>query len=314
MSKRGGSGGGPLGAFKRLDAYPKVDAEFFTKTIGGGVITLLAAATMLFLFISEVRLYAQVNTLHELEVDTSTGETIKIHINVTFPSMPCSWLSLDTMDVSGDLHLDVEDHDISKQRMSASGIPLTEAEKHDIHETKKVVSVGDSGNASCMSCYGAESREGQCCNSCDEVRAAYRLKGWALSQTDNVEQCAHDDYLNSVREQRSEGCKIWGHVKVNKVAGNFHFAPGKSYQQAIMDFSHTIHTLAFGDPYPGITNPLDGVVVRSVTNDDGSKAVGMWQYYLKVVPTSFTTLGAGPDGVMSTNQLCPAPPTLPNLT
>jgi len=28
-------------------------------------------------------------------------------VDITFPLMPCSWLSLDTMDVSGDLHLDV---------------------------------------------------------------------------------------------------------------------------------------------------------------------------------------------------------------
>ena len=28
-------------------------------------------------------------------------------VDMTFPYMPCSWLSLDTMDISGDLHLDV---------------------------------------------------------------------------------------------------------------------------------------------------------------------------------------------------------------
>ncbi len=28
-------------------------------------------------------------------------------VDVTFPRMPCSWLSLDAMDVSGELHLDV---------------------------------------------------------------------------------------------------------------------------------------------------------------------------------------------------------------
>lgn len=52
-------------------------------------------------------------------------------------------------------------------------------------------------------------------------------------------------------------------MQVNKVAGNFHFAAGHSYQQGSMhihdmapfsdktlDFSHTIHTLSFGKPYP----------------------------------------------------------------
>lgn len=48
-----------------------------------------------------------------------------------------------------------------------------------------------------------------------------------------------------------------------QVAGNFHIAPGRSYQQGNMhvhdlspfsghtfDFSHTIHKLAFGQEYP----------------------------------------------------------------
>ena len=72
------------------------------------------------------------NTIHELSVDTSRGETISINvstgppaqcarrcvpqgadrccrpqIDVTFPQFPCAWISLDAMDVSGDLHLDV---------------------------------------------------------------------------------------------------------------------------------------------------------------------------------------------------------------
>ncbi len=50
---------------------------------------------------------------------------------------------------------------------------------------------------------------------------------------------------------------------MNKVAGNFHFAAGHSYQQGSMhihdmapftdktlDFTHTIKGLSFGKPYP----------------------------------------------------------------
>ena len=31
------------------------------------------------------------------------------------------------------------------------------------------------------SCYGAENDEQKCCNTCEEVREAYRKKGWAIS-------------------------------------------------------------------------------------------------------------------------------------
>lgn len=32
---------------------------------------------------------------------------VSLQVDVTFPKMPCAWLSLDAMDISGDLHLDV---------------------------------------------------------------------------------------------------------------------------------------------------------------------------------------------------------------
>lgn len=40
----------------------------------------------------------------------------------------------------------------------------------------------------CGSCYGAEERPGQCCNTCDEVRLAYRNKGWGLDSLAKIEQ------------------------------------------------------------------------------------------------------------------------------
>lgn len=34
-----------------------------------------------------------------------------------------------------------------------------------------------------------------------------------------------------MKAQQNEGCEVYGYLEVNKVAGNFHFAPGKSFQQ-----------------------------------------------------------------------------------
>ena len=48
-----------------------------------------------------------------------------------------------------------------------------------------------------------------------QVRAAYRKKGWALSATDHVEQCHHDEYLDSITEEKGEGCKMWGRLEVS---------------------------------------------------------------------------------------------------
>lgn len=52
-------------------------------------------------------------------------------------------------------------------------------------------------------------------------------------------------YCDAVRTA-GEGCRMWGHLEVNKVAGNFHFAPGRSYQQGNMH----VHDIApFGDAH-----------------------------------------------------------------
>ncbi|MCO5572437.1 hypothetical protein L7F22_026192 [Adiantum nelumboides] len=59
-------------------------------------------------------------TRSQLLVDTSSGETIKIYLNITFPNLACSILSLDAMDVSGEQHLDVK-HDIFKRRLDSLG-------------------------------------------------------------------------------------------------------------------------------------------------------------------------------------------------
>ncbi len=50
---------------------------------------------------------------------------------------------------------------------------------------------------------------------CLQVRAAYRKKGWALVTTDHIEQCRHDSYIESIRNQKGEGCRMWGKIAVS---------------------------------------------------------------------------------------------------
>ena len=44
-----------------------------------------------------------------------------------------------------------------------------------------------------------------------------------------------EGWTDKLTEQLNEGCKVTGFLQVSKVAGNFHFAPGKSFQQ------HSVH-------------------------------------------------------------------------
>ncbi|KAK9748973.1 hypothetical protein RND81_02G093900 [Saponaria officinalis] len=292
---------GMFNKIRNLDAYPKINEDFYSRTLSGGLITIVSSLVMILLFFSELRLYLHAVTETQLVVDTSRGETLRINFDVTFPALACSIVSIDAMDISGEQHLDVR-HDIIKKRLDSHG-NIIETRQDGLGGPKIEKPLQRHGGrlehneTYCGSCYGAEEKDDDCCNNCEEVREAYRKKGWALSNPDMIDQCKREGFLQKIKEEEGEGCNIYGSLVVNKVAGNFHFAPGKSFHHAgvivhdLMAFqkesfniTHKINRLAFGDYYPGVVNPLDGV---QWTHDTPN---GMYQYFLKVVPTVYTDL------------------------
>ncbi|CDO97460.1 unnamed protein product [Coffea canephora] len=290
-----------LNKVRNLDAYPKINEDFFSRTLSGGVITLVSSIVMLLLFISELRLYLHTVTETKLVVDTSRGGKLHINFDVTFPAIRCSLLSLDAMDISGEEHLDIR-HDIFKKRIDSYG-NVIEVRQDKIGAPKVEKPLQRHGGrlehneTYCGSCYGAELSDDDCCNSCEEVREAYRKKGWGLTNVDLIDQCRREGFIQQIKDEEGEGCNIHGSLEVNRVAGNFHFTLGKSFHQSNVhvhdllalstesyNISHKINKLAFGDSIPGVVNPLDGVHWEHETPN------GMHQYFIKVVPTIYTDI------------------------
>jgi len=155
----------------------------------------------------------------------------------------------------------------------------------------------------CGSCYGAETNDKdadikQCCNTCDEVKAAYARQGWGAVPND-VEQCFWaEDTMIQLQSQLDKrfGCRLSGSFKVPKANGNFQFTADRSFSRAhrlthdfdafdkgMFNLSHTIHNLRFGQEYPGMVNPLAGVEKHQPANLPSA----LFYYYAKVVPTSY---------------------------
>jgi hypothetical protein len=65
-------------------------------------------------------------------------------------------------------------HDIKKQRLGPGGAPVSTTEVHNVHQTQKKQK--DDQNITCGSCYGAESEQYKCCNTCDDVSASCHLQ------------------------------------------------------------------------------------------------------------------------------------------
>lgn len=174
----------------------------------------------------------------------------------------------------------------------------------------------------CGECYGAtpppNAQKTGCCNTCDEVREAYASVSWAFGRGENVEQCEREHYAERLDAQRKEGCRIEGGIRVNKVVGNFHIAPGRSFSNGNMHvhdlnnyfdtpvegghvFTHQIHHLRFGPQLPDKVvaklgsrslpwtnhhlNPLDNT--EQITGDPAYN----FMYFVKVVSTSYLPLG-----------------------
>lgn len=292
---------------KKFDAYPKTLEDFRIKTFSGAAVTVVSAVIIALLFISELNYYITPEVTEELFVDVSRGEKLRINIDVTFPKISCEFLSIDAMDVSGEQQINLE-HNIYKRRLDEHGKPLEKPEKEKVG-TNTVVNATIPPTLDperCESCYGAELPLKNCCNTCDEIQNAYRLKGWAVPDLDTFEQCKREGWSKKLGLADKEGCQVFGYLDVNRVAGNFHIAPGKTYTQhhvhvhdlqpfaaTQFNLTHKMRHLSFGRNIPGKTNPLDG------TEQVATQGAMMFQYYVKIVPTMY----AREDGqTLHTNQ------------
>lgn len=204
------------------------------------------------------------------------------------------------MDTAGDSQIDVLSH-IHKTEVDADGKPIDEKtlERITAEERRLDFEKRPKGEAKlCRECpAGLPVATDACCNTCQDVKDAYVLAGQDDGPAGDSEQCMEEaQRMKRLLNRDNRGCRLDGYVEVNKVAGNFHFAPGHSYQHkggshihefkpeeaARFNISHTINKLMFGEyELPNKPNALDATTRIS---EDGP---GVFQYFIKIVPTTY---------------------------
>ncbi|CBI31774.3 hypothetical protein VitviT2T_017400 [Vitis vinifera] len=262
---------------KSLHAFPRAEEHLLQKTQSGAVVSIIGLVIMATLFLHELRYYLTTYTVHQMSVDLKRGETLPIHINMTFPSLPCDVLSVDAIDMSGKHEVDL-DTNIWKLRLNRDGFiigteylsDLVEKEHADHKHDHNKDHHGDS----------------------DQKLHAHSFDQDAENMVKKVKQALAN----------GEGCRVYGVLDVQRVAGNFHisvhglniFVAQMIFDGAIhVNVSHIIHDLSFGPKYPGLHNPLDGTV-RILRG-----ASGTFKYYIKIVPTEYRYISKE---VLPTNQ------------
>ena len=267
---------------------------------------------------------------------------------MTFPHIPCALLAVDANDPTGQgqsFHVGRE-HRVWKHRLDKGGNVVGRKSRFELgntwvdgeefrksmeekarelqarqleEEQKKSEEEEVDDEQECGSCYGAGEAD-ECCNTCDDVKRAYRRKSWHIQNLSEIVQCRH---IVRAEMEKDEGCNVHGFVALGTGGGNFHFAPDRQWEKEgsndanrglklnellggfgfenILELfndqfeqfnvTHTVNKIVFG---PHLSRQTRQALHLTSQLDHTSKTVtdgyGMFQYYLQVVPTLFTFL------------------------
>lgn len=317
---------------KRIDAHSSVSKEFRVYTVHGAIVSVVTLCLIGYLVASEALFNFKVVKNQHVYVSATSPRGLEMEFDISLHSVSCSQLSIDSHDPTGQqqsLHLD-KNHHVWKHRVEVDPIRgyvrrvlgektriemgstlldersilanvvtkrAEQAESSDLNaatnETFKqpLFEVLDE---ECGSCYGA-GEEGDCCNTCDDVKRAYKLKSWNIDDLSGIIQC-REELLHKEKEIEGEGCNVHGRVALDSGGGNLHLAPsdgmtdGMHAAASLFDLllqkfhewnvTHTIHKLRFGPEYPDGVYQLDGQI-RTVEDNHG-----MYQYYVQVRQTA----------------------------
>ncbi|KAK6526238.1 hypothetical protein TWF694_004847 [Orbilia ellipsospora] len=248
---------------KSFDAFPKTRVSYTTRSSRGGIITLVFVSICVWLVWGELNLFLDGKSEEHFSVQGGEGHLMQINLDVIV-AMPCDTLHVNVQDAAGDRIL-------AGDLLHKVSTDFVYTDTHTLpHNLKKK---------------GKQDR-GQAYDGSDEViRKAGKKKKFKL---------------NLPKRPKGSSCRIWGSMDVNRVMGDFHItAKGHGYWEAgqhvdhdIFNFTHVVNELSFGEFYPKLVNPLDGVVAS--TEDKFYR----YQYFLSVVPTTYKARGR----TLHTNQ------------
>ncbi|KAL7267325.1 hypothetical protein RUND412_010096 [Rhizina undulata] len=232
---------------KTFDAFPKTHITYTTRSSRGGFVTVLLLTICAYLTLTELSSHLSGTSSHTFLIEKSIGHEMQINLDITV-AMPCDSLHVNVQDASGDRIL-------AGEILKKDAAMFDDRRAHKLRDTKEaaeehvhdVISRGKK-----KSKFGKTGRKGQ-------------------------------------------ACRIYGSMDVNRVQGDFHITArghgywdgGKHVDHESFNFSHVVNELSFGEFYPKLVNPLDGVVATS------EEHFHKFQYYLSVVPTLYQSYTTG---------------------
>lgn len=252
---------------KGFSAFGHAEAHLTRQTSHGAIVTVLGVILGIALATHEISYYVSGRGESKMMVDLARRHDLNVHVDISFPAIPCAGLSVDVMDASGTSGNDANHAKgvhLHKMRLDQHGkrIGGKDAE-YQTPQSQKMVQ--------------------------DKTGTVMQIDlGAAMTQMSDMD----------TEMQQHEGCRVFGELTVRRVAGRLHFAV---HQQSFIDvlpqmltghvlprltnMSHVIHKVSFGPEFPGQVNPLDGFKRINGPNEDPHA----YKYFLKIVPTVYHT-------------------------
>jgi hypothetical protein len=205
-----------------------------------------------------------------------------INFDILMHHLPCSYLHIDVIDIIKESDDTVQGR-VRMERFDEAGNPISEKP----HPEKEVTPPPDY----CGSCY---SLKPGCCNTCKDVRRAFKEKHRPLPPIATIEQCTREGYTDWLKSMVNESCRVHGSLSVHLHPGTFHVAPGDAQEAGsghadayeklgvdigMLNLSHTINHFSLGLPQRNGHYPLDGT--KQIQAREGRLKM---YYYVRAVP------------------------------
>ncbi|XP_066256579.1 endoplasmic reticulum-Golgi intermediate compartment protein 2 [Euwallacea similis] len=255
--------GSRLNKVKKMDIFPKIEDPYKMTSSVGGTFSIISFVIIGWLLYSEISYYFNSKFVFKFSPDVELEEKLKINIDMTV-AMPCGLVGTDVLDSTN-------------QNTFKFGQLEEEDTWFELSDNQKV----HFENKKHFNSYLRE-----------EYHAVKDLL-WKSSFSTHFGEMPPRDHTP---DRPYDGCRIYGSLVLNKVAGNFHITAGKSISlprghihisafisDSDYNFTHRINRLSFGDSSPGIVHPLEGdelIISNSMT---------VVNYFIEVVPTTVKT-------------------------
>lgn len=240
---------------KTFDAFPKVQSSYSIKSTRGGAVTLLLGLICTFMAWVQLAQYIGGVETQQFTVDNVVSTEMQINMDVTV-NMPCVGLTVNALDQS-------KDRLFASELLKFDKVDFDSSNHHSFNQEQKY----------------------------DDFYGIFK------SAKKKQKKYQKSRKLNS----NGNACRIYGSLPVTRVQGELIItARGYAWfdrQILGMDefnFTHVIDEFSFGDFYPKLVNPLDGVVANTKDN------LSVYQYFMSVVPTTYVSATTG--RVVDTNQ------------